>query len=174
MSQPMIQVGAIENRILLIRGQRVIIDSDLADFYGVQTKRLNEQAKRNRERFPSDFVFQLTAEERAEVVAKCDHLSKLKFSSTLPYAFTEHGAVMAASVLNTERAVQISVFVVRAFTRLAGLVSVNDEILRRIEAVERKLAGHDQGIRLLAREIRRLLPREPIPETRRIGFATEE
>jgi len=174
MTQPMIQVAAIENRILLIRGQRVMIDADLAEFYGVQTKRLNEQVKRNRERFPSDFVFQLTPEERTEVVAKCDHLSRLKFSRTFPYAFTEHGAVMAASVLNTERAVQISVFVVRAFTRLAGLVAVNEDIVRRIEAIERKLAGHDQGIRLLAQEIRRLLPREPIPETRRIGFSPEE
>ena len=105
MMNPVIQVEAIERRILLIHGQKVMLDADLADFYGVQTKRLNEQVKRNRKRFPSDFLFRLTEEERDEVVAKCDHLSRLKYSSTLPYAFTEHGAVMAASVLNSDRAI---------------------------------------------------------------------
>ena len=150
MSNSVTRVGIIERRILLIRGQKVILDANLAEFYGVQTKRLNEQVKRNSQRFPSDFVFQLTAEEREEVVAKCDHLSKIKYSSTLPYAFTEHGALMAASVLNTARATEISVFVVRAFTRLGHLVAANDEILQRIDAIERKLAGHDQGIRGLA------------------------
>ena len=174
MSNSVTRVGIIERRILLIRGQKVILDADLAEFYGVQTKRLNEQVKRNSQRFPSDFVFQLTAEEREEVVAKCDHLSKIKYSSTLPYAFTEHGALMAASVLNTERATEISVFVVRAFTRLGHLIAANDEILQRIDAIERKLAGHDQGIRALAEEIRQPLPQQPIPETRRIGFTPDE
>jgi hypothetical protein len=118
-------------------------------------------------------VFRLTVEERDEVVAKCDHLSRLKYSSTLPYAFTEHGAVMAASVLNSDRAIEISVFVVRAFTRLGRLITVNDEILSRIAAIERKLVGHDRGILALAAEIRRLLPQQPIPETRRIGFSPD-
>jgi len=174
MSNSVTRVGIIERRILLIRGQKVILDADLAEFYGVLTKRLNEQVKRNSQRFPSDFVFQLTAEEREEVVAKCDHLSKIKYSSTLPYAFTEHGALMAASVLNTARATEISVFVVRAFTRLGHLIAANDEILQRIDAIERKLAGHDQGIRGLAEEIRQLLPQQPIPETRRIDFTPDE
>ena len=174
MSNSVTRVGIIERRILLIRGQKVILDADLAEFYGVQTKRLNEQVKRNSQRFPSDFVFQLTTEEREEVVAKCDHLSKIKYSSTLPYAFTEHGALMAASVLNTARATEISVFVVRAFTRLGHLIAANDEILQRLDAIERKLAGHGQGIRALAEEIRHLLPQQPIPETRRIGFTPDE
>ena len=87
----------IESRIQIIRGQRVMIDVDLAEMYGVQTKRLNEQVKRNRERFPTDFLFQLTLDEKAEVVANCDHLQKLKFSKTLPFAFTEHGAIQAAN-----------------------------------------------------------------------------
>jgi len=94
-------------------GQKVILDADLAKLYGVTTKRLNQQVKRNRERFPEDFMFQLTTEEKAEVVANCDHLSRLKFSPASPYAFTEHGAVMAASVLNTPRAIEVSIFVVR-------------------------------------------------------------
>ena len=88
----------VENMILLIRGQKVMLDADLAELYGVPTKRLNEQVKRNAERFPDDFMFVLTAEEKAEVVAKCDHLKRLRFSPTKPFAFTEHGALMLASV----------------------------------------------------------------------------
>jgi len=91
----------VEETILYIKGKRVILDADLAWLYGVTTKRLNEQVRRNRGRFPEDFIFQLSTEEKAEVVANCYHLSNLKFSRTLPYAFTEHGAIMAASVLNT-------------------------------------------------------------------------
>ena len=93
--QPVIRVGKIEQRILLIRGEKVIIDADLAEFYGASTKRLNEQVKRNKCRFPEDFRFQLTSEEKSEVVAKCDHLAKLKYSKALPHAFTEriwHGS----------------------------------------------------------------------------------
>jgi len=108
----MVPVAKIERRILLIRGEKVIVDADLAEFYGVPTKRLNEQVKRNKDRFPDDFMFQLSLEEKSEVVANCDHLSKLKYSSFLPYVFTEHGAIMAASVLNSRRAVEVSVFIV--------------------------------------------------------------
>ena len=99
--QSLIPVEQIEPRILLLRGQRVILDADLAELYGATTKRLNEQVKRNRGRFPDDFAWQVTAEEKAEVVTNCDHLARLKFSRNLPHAFTEHGALMAASVLNT-------------------------------------------------------------------------
>ncbi len=92
-----IPVEKIEKRILLIRGEKVIVDADLAEFYGVATKRLNEQVKRNKDRFPGDFMFRLSVEEKAEVVAKCDHLSKLKYSKALPNVFTEHGSIMAAT-----------------------------------------------------------------------------
>ncbi len=101
-------VHQIEQRILLIRSQRVMLDSDLAHLYGVATRRLNEQVKRNRARFPVDFMFRLRATEKAEVVANCDHLSPLRYSPTLPYAFTEHGALMLASVLNSPTAVRAS------------------------------------------------------------------
>ncbi len=111
----LIPVEMIERKILLIRGEKVMLDADLAALYGVTTKRLNEQVKRNRERFPNDFMFQLTEEEKAEVVANCDHLKRPKFSHALPYAFTEYGAIMLASVLNSPIAVQTSVLVVRAF-----------------------------------------------------------
>ena len=97
----------IQQSILLIRGKRVMLDADLAQLYGVSTKRLNEQVKRNRDRFPEDFMFQLTVAEKTEVVAKCDHLAKLKYSPTHPYAFTEHGAIMLAAVLNTPRAIEV-------------------------------------------------------------------
>jgi hypothetical protein len=94
-TQAIVPVERIESRILLVRGQKVMLDSDLAELYGVSTKRLNEQAKRNWDRFPTDFMFKLTAKEKAEVVANCDHLQKLKFSPGLPHAFTEHGAIPA-------------------------------------------------------------------------------
>jgi len=117
-----IPIERVQDRILLVRGQKVIIDADLAVLYGVNTKRLNEQVKRNRKRFPQDFVFQLSESEKDEVVANCDHLERLKYSPSTPYAFTEHGALMAATVLKTEQAVQVSVYVVRAFVQLRRLL----------------------------------------------------
>jgi hypothetical protein len=110
-------VPRIEGRIQIIRGLRVMVDVDLATLYGVETKRLNEQVKRNRERFPADFLFQLTSAEKAEVVANCDHLQKLKFSKVLPYTFTEHGAIQAANVLASAQAVEMGIYVARAFAR---------------------------------------------------------
>ena len=104
-------VVEIESRILITREQRVIIDVDLAQLYGVTTKRLNEQVRRNIGRFPSDFMFSLSAAEKSEVVANCDHLAKLKFSMTLPHAFTEHGAIQAANVLGSPEAIQMGVYV---------------------------------------------------------------
>jgi len=100
-SRTLAPAGTVQQRILLIRGERVIVDADLAHFYGVPTKRLNEQVRRNRARFPVDFMFRLTVAEKAEVVAKCDHLAPLRFSRALPQAFTEHGAIMAARLLNS-------------------------------------------------------------------------
>ena len=102
--EAVVQVGRIQERILLVRGEKVIIDADLAEFYGVPTRALNQAVRRNKVRFPQDFMFLLTAEEKAEVVTNCDHLSKLKYSKSHPHAFTEHGALMAASVLDSQRA----------------------------------------------------------------------
>jgi hypothetical protein len=150
--------GQIEQRILLIRGQKVMLDADLAGLYGVTTKRLNEQVKRNRARFPMDFMFQLTAEEKSEVVANCDHLSKLKFSPALPYAFIEHGAIMVASVLNTQRAIEVSVFVVRAFVKLREVLTSHKELAYKLSELKRKLGTHDQAIRSLMNTIRQVYP----------------
>ena len=170
-----IPIGQIEQRILLIRGQRVMLDADLAGLYGTTTKRLNEQVKRNRGRFPEDFMFQLTTKEKAEVVANCDHLAKLKFSPVLPNAFTEHGAIMVASVLNTKRAIQVSVFVVRAFVKLREMLSTHKELAHKLAALERKLQNHDESIQCLVVAIRQLMaPSEPEPPKKRIGFLVEE
>ena len=129
----LIEFNNITSRILTIRGIKVMIDRDLAAFYGVKTKRLNEQVKRNNDRFPFDFIFQLTKDEKAEVVANCDHLNNLKYTKALPYAFTEHGAIMAASVLNSQAAVEVSVLIVRAFVQLRHLVIERSELRREVE-----------------------------------------
>ena len=165
-----VPVGKIEQRILLIRGEKVIIDADLAEFYGVPTKRLNEQVKRNKARFPKDFMFRLSATEKAEVVANCDHLSKLKFSKTLPYAFTEHGSIMAASILNSRRAVEVSVYIVRAFVKIRRMIAEHRELSRKIVQIERHLANHDEQIIELIKAIKQLLKPEAPPKKRRIGF----
>jgi len=161
----------VTQSILMIRGQKVMLDADLAELYGVTTKRLNEQVKRNRARFPTDFMFQLTAEEKAEVVANCDHLARLKFSPALPAAFTEHGAIMAASVLNSARAVEMSIFVVRAFVRLRQMLASNVELARKLATLERK---YDAQFRVVFEAIRELMtPPEP-KKKRPIGFGPWE
>lgn len=163
----------IERTILLIRGQKVMLDADLAELYGVATKVLNQAAKRNRDRFPDDFMFQLTAEEKDEVVTNCDHLARLKFSPVLPYAFTEHGAIMAASVLNSPRAVEVSVFVVRAFVRLRELAGANREVMAKLEQLERRVVSHDKAIIGLFDAIRQMM--QPEEKGRKeIGFRVEE
>jgi hypothetical protein len=172
--KPVIPAGKIEQRILMIRGEKVIIDADLAEFYGVPTKRLNEQVKRNKGRFPEDFMFQLNADEKSEVVAKCDHLEKLKFSKVLPYAFTEHGAIMAASILNSPQATEVSIFIVRAFVKLRQAISEHKELTRKISQIERHLSGHDEQINAIIKTIKQLIQPAPVPKKRRIGFDTEE
>ena len=172
MAQPkaIIVVGRIQQRILLIRGVKVMVDADLAEAYGVPTRRLNKQVRRNQNRFPKDFMFQLTAEEKAEVVANCDHLEKLKFSKALPLAFTEHGTIMAASVLNSPKAVEVSVFVVRAFVQLREAIAGHKELARKIAKLERKLGDHDEQIMVLVQAIKELMDPKLPPKTRRIGF----
>ena len=169
----LVPVERIEQAILLVRGQKVMLDADLAKLYGVSTKRLNEQVKRNRDRFPDDFMFSLTAKEKAEVVANCDHLSKLKFSSALPYAFTEHGAIMAASVLNTEQAVEASIFVVRAFVRLREVLATHKQLSRKLRELERKIESHDESIQAILEAIHQLMT-PPEKPTKKIGFEVKE
>jgi hypothetical protein len=139
-------VGKIESRIFVIRGQKVMLDADLAELYGVETKVLNQAVKRNHDRFPKDFMFQLTTHEKIEVVTNCDHLTKLKYSTTLPYAFTEHGALMLGNVLKSMRAVEVSLMVVRAFVHLRELVSTHKDFAKKLNQLEHKVGAHDRAI----------------------------
>lgn len=173
-------VPRIEARIQVIRRLRVMIDVDLAALYGVSTKALNQAVKRNAGRFPSDFLFRLTSAEKAEVVTNCDHLQKLKFSKVLPYAFTEHGAIQAANVLASAQAVEMGIYVVRAFVRLREALSTNADVAKRLAELEMKTESlelsHDTFSRNTRLQLRQLLDavRElttpPQPPKRPIGF----
>lgn len=163
----------IASRILLIRGRRVMLDSDLAELYGVATKRLNEQVKRNKARFPADFMFQLTPEEAANLRSPIATSKPQRGGSRYrPYAFTEHGCIMAAGVLNTPRAVEVSIYVVRAFVKLRELLSSHKELGLKLEELEKRVEVHDDEILGLFEAIRQLI--EP-PEAlkKRIGFFQE-
>jgi hypothetical protein len=165
-----IPIQRAESRILLIRDQRVILDSDLAELYGVTTKRLNEQVRRNIGRFPPDFMFQLTESEKLEVVANCDHLQRLKFSPVLPYAFTEHGAIMAAGVLKSERAIQTSIFVVRAFVRLKQALASHDDLAAKVKRLQKTVQNHDKQIVAIVDTIQLLMPPPQDPPKEPFGF----
>lgn len=165
-----IRIQRAERLILLIRGQKVILDSDLAELYGVPTKRLNEQVRRNRGRFPSDFMFQLTEPEKREVVANCDHLARLRFSPGLPYVFTEHGAIMAASVLKSERAIQTSIFVVRAFIRLKQTLASQEGLAVKVKRLQKTVQNHDKQIVAIVDTIQLLMPPAEEPPKEPFGF----
>jgi hypothetical protein len=161
----------VESKILEIRGERVMLDADLAEVYGVTTRVLNQAVKRNEERFPQDFAFQLTPEEIANlksqsVTSSSGHGGRRK----PPWVFTEHGTIMVASVLNSPRAIEMSVFVVRAFVRLREYARGHAEIAKRLDALERKVTAHDENLREMFTALRALLT--PSPRAKReIGFA---
>jgi hypothetical protein len=165
----------VDRIIYVIRGRRVMLDSDLAKIYGVTTKRLNEQVRRNRTRFPEDFMFQLTQEElenwRSQIATS--NLSVKMGLRYRPYAFTEHGAVMLASVLNSSIAVAASIQIVRAFNRLRRLVAADKELAAVLKALERKVAGHDEDIQALFAAIHEIMEPTPKP-TKEIGFSVKE
>jgi hypothetical protein len=169
----LIPVERIERVILVLRGQRVILDETLASLYGVTTKRLNEQLKRNVGRFPADFMFKLTAQEFDDLRS---HSATSSFGwggrRTSPFVFTEHGAIMAASVLNSPKAIEMSVVVVRAFVKLRNLLAAHRELAAKLDELERKLATHDGQIVILFDAIRGLME-PPAKPKRRIGFGRE-
>lgn len=159
----------IEQKILMLRGHRIMLDSDLAQIYGVTTKRLNEQVKRNLDRFPEDFMFQLTLEEGQQLSSSRSQFATLKRGQNIkhaPYAFTEHGAVMLASVLNSPIAIESSIQVVRAFVRLRSILAAHKELAQKLEVLERK---YDARFKVVFEAIRGLMdpPQEP---KRQIGF----
>jgi phage regulator Rha-like protein len=147
-----------------------MVDADLATLYGVTTKALNQAVKRNKNRFPADFMFKLSLEEKQEVVTICDHLSRLRFSPVLPYAFTEHGVLMLANVLNSERAVNVSVQIVRTFVRLRETLYSHTELTMRIDEMEKK---YDKQFRIVFDAIRQLMTPPERPR-KRIGFHVRE
>jgi len=165
----LIPTERIEKAIYVLRSQRVMLDEDLAELYGVTTKRLNEQVKRNRERFPSHFMFQLTQQEFADLRSQFA-TSRWGGRRTPPHAFTEHGTVMLASVLNSPIAIQASIEIVQAFVRLRQLLSSHVELARKLSALEKK---YDAQFKVVFDAIRQLM--EPPPAKRRsIGFHSDE
>ena len=166
----MVPYEAIESRILLIRGQKVMLDADLAALYGVPTKRLNEQVKRNQMRFPADFMFALTLQEAANLKS---HIATSSWGGARhrPFAFTEHGALMAASVLNSPRAIEASVHVVRAFVRMRQAIETHRQWAKKLEEIE-EVGTHDEEIQLIFKALKRLMaePKKKKP----IGFAAKE
>ena len=174
----------LEARILTLRSQRVMIDADLAELYGVPTRRLNEQVKRNAGRFPPDFMFQLTDGEKAEVIANCDHLRKLKFSKSMPFAFTEHGAIQAANVLASVQAVEMGIYVVRAFVQMRQASALHADLARRLMELEERtgrletehgmFSAHTRGqLRQLLDAVRELME-PPAKPKRPIGFVAPQ
>ena len=163
----------LESMILTIRGHKVMIDADLASLYGVETRTLNQAVKRNADRFPKDFVFRLNAGEKSEVITNCDHLRRLKFAQSLPFAFTEHGAIMAATVLNSPKAVSMSVFVVRAFIQMREHIASNRTILKRLAEIDKTLLEHDTALVDLYEKLQPLLQPPLAPPKRRIGFQSK-
>jgi phage regulator Rha-like protein len=168
------KIANLQGAIHLIRGQRVMLDFDLAMIYGVTTKRLNEQLKRNRLRFPADFAFQLTVQEfrtlKSQIATSSSHGGKRK----LPRVFTEHGALMLASVLNSAIAVQASVRVVRAFVRLREMVAANAQLAAKLKELERRFDSHDEAIANLFATLKQLLEPPEAPKRREIGFHVRE
>jgi hypothetical protein len=165
-----VSVQLIERRIYLIRGHKVMIDVDLAELYGVPTKRLNQQVQRNRKRFPADFMFQLTRAEAENL--------RLQFATSrsshggrrsLPYVFTEQGVAMLSSVLNSEQAIEVNITIMRAFVKLRQMLESNEELNRKFAAVIRKLSAHDKYFKIVFDELKRLTE-QPTPSRRQIGF----
>lgn len=162
----------LKSLILTIRGHKVMIDADLAELYGVETRTLNQAVKRNADRFPIDFMFRLTTGEKSEVITNCDHLRRLKFAQSLPFAFTEHEAIMVATVLNSPKAVSMSVFVVRAFVQMREQIAGNAAILKRLATIDRTLLEHDSSLLDLYEKLLPLLQPPDSPK-RRIGFQSK-
>ncbi len=167
----LVPVEVIERRIYLIRGLKVMLDTDLAELYQVQTFRLNEQVKRNRSRFPEDFMFQLTKEEQRSLTSQFARSKKGRGGRrTLPYAFTEQGVAMLSTVLASDRAIRVNIAIMRAFVKLREMLSTHQEVLQKLEQLERNYQRHDAQIKIVFDAIRKLIEAPGRPQ-RKIGFA---
>jgi hypothetical protein len=168
-------VKGVHDRIFTMRGQKVILDADLARIYGVATKVLNQSVKRNTEKFPEDFAFQLTPREIRDMWSQSVTTSqRFRSPKYRPNVFTEHGAIMAATVLNSSQAVEMSVFVVRAFVKMREQLLATATLAKRLAEVEKALLIHDSDLRDLYQKIRPLLLPPPDPDTKPIGFSVKE
>ena len=165
-------IDGIEEKIYLIRGQKVMLDSDLAEIYNVTTKRLNEQVKRNIDRFPEDFMFQLTEQEIEGMRSQIPTASKRNVRFR-PNAFTEHGAVMLASVLNSTMAIEASINVVRAFVKMRSILALHQDLAERLEKLEKTTDKHDQNFAVISQLLREIF-RDPKFLKRKIGFIEEK
>lgn len=160
-----VSLEIIASKIFVIRGKTVMLERDLAELYGVKTKRLNEQVKRNIKRFQDDFMFQLTKNEKEELVAICDQFNSLKHSTVLPHAFTQEGIAMLSSVLNSDRAIQVNIQIMRAFVQLRRIALTNRDLKRKIDDMER---SYDKKFVIVFEAIRK--PLELPKQTQAIGF----
>ncbi len=165
--QELVIQGEIGSKILTLRGQEIMLDRDLAALYGVTTKRLNEQVKRNSERFPSDFMFQLNENEKIELVAKCDRFNTMKHSTVNPYVFTEQGIYMLASVLKSPKAVEVNISIIRTFKKLREFSRHYNALAKQIMAVERK---SDKQYRELKKALDELIASSNEIDAKVIGF----
>ena len=156
-----------------MRGQKVKLDKDLAELYGVRTKRLNEQVKRNRKRFPEDFMFQLTKGEKEELIPHCDRFKALKHSTINPHAFTEQGVAMLSSVWKSDRAIQVNILIMRVFSRLRQMLAAHKELAHKLNELERKITQHDGEIATIFEAIRQLMAPPERPR-KKIGFTLKE
>lgn len=173
-SKSLITNELIVSRILLIRNQKVMIDADIAELFGVTTTRLNEQVKRNQTRFPDNFMFELTKEEKQDVIANCDHLEKLKFSPVLPKVFTKHGIMMVDNVLTSERAIQVSIRIIEVFIKMREILADNLSIKLEIEEIKKKLSNHSKNIELVFNYLDELIEKKDKDKPRRqIGFKAD-
>ncbi|PCI04834.1 MAG: DNA-binding protein, partial [Flavobacteriaceae bacterium] len=143
-------------RILLIRNKKVMIDSDIAELYGVTTKRQNQQVTRNKSRFPSHFMFQLTVGEKEEVVANCNHLDRLKYSSVNPRVFTEHGIMMLASVLKSSQAINMSIKIIEIFIAMREVLLTQSDLVLKLQEIQEKVTSHDEQISLIFEYIKQV------------------
>ncbi len=162
----LVPVEIIQQKIFLLRGERVMIDRHLAEIYSVETRILNQAVKRNMARFPREFMFQLTRQERDEVITICDDLIPLKYARTMPHAFTEHGVAMLSSVLNSERAIRVNIEIIKAFVSLRQMLAGHKKLKKKIEDME---ARYDENFQIVFEAIKQLLEADEKPK-RKIGF----
>lgn len=172
--QYLVKSLTIQQRIFTIRGQRVMIDRDLAELYGVETKYLNRQVKRNKQRFPKRYVFQISKKELDELVTNWHRFESLKHSSSRPYAFTEHGVSMLSGVLNSPRAVDISLFIIDTFVQLRRAFFYQKELAYELSALRMRVDKHDEELVHIIEAIQELMVPPDPPPKRRIGFGVEE